>query len=419
MTTADVIIGAGFGDEGKGLVTDALAARYGQEAIVIRFNGGAQAGHTVVTPQGQRHVFSHFGCGSFVGARTFLSRFFVSNPLLFFKEWQKLQALNVTPIVAADPQGWLTTPYDMMINQIVEEARAGQRHGSCGVGFGETIERCEKSAYFTTIQDIAWPENLRKTLKKILDEWVPFRLKTLGINSLGDSWTQRLHADGIINKYMEDTAFMHAHISLTPISSYCQNAHLVFEGAQGLLLDQTRGFFPHVTRSHTGLKNVVDLAATLNVKALDVHYLTRSYLTRHGAGPFATETEKQPYAKIVDLTNVPNPYQGKLRFGWLDCDQLVRAITQDLESAPRALQLRPHLAMTCLDQLDNHHVTCRLFGQTVTKTVEEVQSDLAQLIPISSLFGSYGPTRSTLERRSTHQRFLSIKYYKHSAAKSS
>ena len=59
--TAQVVIGAQFGDEGKGRVTDYYAAEVGRDGIVIRFNGGAQAGHTVVAPEGLRHVFSHVG----------------------------------------------------------------------------------------------------------------------------------------------------------------------------------------------------------------------------------------------------------------------------------------------------------------------------------------------------------------------
>jgi len=81
MNEANVVIGANYGDEGKGAAVDRLATEAGAQCLVVRFNGGAQAGHTVETPDGRRHVFSHFGAGSFAGARTFLSRFFVSNPI--------------------------------------------------------------------------------------------------------------------------------------------------------------------------------------------------------------------------------------------------------------------------------------------------------------------------------------------------
>ena len=85
---ARIVIGANFGDEGKGLVTDYLCSQ--GAGVVVRFNGGAQAGHTVVTPEGERHVFRHFGSGTFLGVPTFLSQFFVCNPILFFEERKQL-----------------------------------------------------------------------------------------------------------------------------------------------------------------------------------------------------------------------------------------------------------------------------------------------------------------------------------------
>ena len=124
---AQVVIGAQFGDEGKGRLIDAYAAPLGSQALVIRFNGGAQAGHTVVTPEGMRHVFSHIGSGALVGAATFLSRFFVCHPMLFRKEIESLAIQGVQPDVYVDPQSPVTTPYDMMLNQIIERERVDPR----------------------------------------------------------------------------------------------------------------------------------------------------------------------------------------------------------------------------------------------------------------------------------------------------
>jgi len=70
MTTVTAVIGANFGDEGKGLMTDVLASRAPSRTLVVRANGGAQAGHTVVTPEGRRHVFGHVGSGALCGAPT-------------------------------------------------------------------------------------------------------------------------------------------------------------------------------------------------------------------------------------------------------------------------------------------------------------------------------------------------------------
>jgi hypothetical protein len=94
---AHAVIGAGYGDEGKGLMTDYHVALSGPGGIVVRFNGGAQAGHTVTTPGGQRHVFSHIGSGALAGAATCLSRHLICHPTLFFKEAAALRAAGVPP----------------------------------------------------------------------------------------------------------------------------------------------------------------------------------------------------------------------------------------------------------------------------------------------------------------------------------
>lgn len=135
MRDISVVIGANYGDEGKGLVTDFLS---NSETLVVRFNGGAQAGHTVVTPEGQRHVFHHIGSGALRGAATLLSRFFIVNPFIFLKE---VKELGFEPTVSIDPRASVTTPYDMLLNQAVERKRGEERHGSCGLGINETVTR--------------------------------------------------------------------------------------------------------------------------------------------------------------------------------------------------------------------------------------------------------------------------------------
>src|SRR5580692_10593922 len=112
---ARAVIGANFGDEGKGAVTDYLCAQ--GAGMVVRYNGGAQAGHTVVTPEGKRHVFHHFGSGTLASVPTFLSQFFVCNPLAAMYEVNELLTLGVNPLLYAHPNCLVTTFADMIINQ--------------------------------------------------------------------------------------------------------------------------------------------------------------------------------------------------------------------------------------------------------------------------------------------------------------
>ena len=111
-----------------------------ENPLVIRFNGGAQAGHTVTSPEGIRHVFSHFGSGTLAGASTYLSKYFIVNPILFNREYDVLIKKGIVPRVYVSPECIVTTPFDMMINQVIEKRRDGDRHGSCGYGIFETIK---------------------------------------------------------------------------------------------------------------------------------------------------------------------------------------------------------------------------------------------------------------------------------------
>jgi adenylosuccinate synthase len=115
----------------------------------------------------------------------------------------------------------------------------------------------------------------------------------------------------------------------------------VFEGAQGLLLDQdNKAFFPHVTRSHTGMRNVRILCQQAGIDTIDAYYVSRTYLTRHGAGPLPGEIASMRYD---DDTNLPHAYQGTLRFAPLDFDALLERCSADAEGDF-------HLVLTHCDQ---------------------------------------------------------------------
>ncbi len=391
MKEAQVVIGANFGDEGKGLFTDYLTSCSTEPVTVVRYNGGAQAGHTVEAPDGRRHIFSHFGSGSFMGAETFLSRFFAVNPLLFARERKILEDLNVTPRMAIDEAAMVTTPYDMMINQIIEDARGATRHGSCGVGFGETVERSEAAGFALCAADLARPD-LADRLIHIRQHWLPQRLGQLGITTLSSQWHNRINSEEVLEGFIALSQAMLEQSKLVPGCYLSQCRSLIFEGAQGLLLDQRAAFFPHVTRSNTGLMNVVELAEEAGIEHLDVLYATRAYLTRHGAGPLPFELPEKPYEKIFDATNKPHPYQGTLRFAPLNLDLLQSSIAADLLHTKGRIATSLHLGVSCCDQLDDAGLYIHNNRQQQTTPDHLLQTLILQLAP-QKLFTSYGPRR--------------------------
>jgi adenylosuccinate synthase len=346
MLGISAVIGANYGDEGKGLVVDALSD---SKTLVVRYNGGAQAGHTVVTPDGRRHAFSHVGAGVFNGAATLLSRFFIVNPVGL---WNEMWALNTNfglfPRIYIDPVAVITTPYDIAINQAVEKARGSLCHGSCGVGINETVERSENFRYRITMADLRLPGVIQRKLKKIEEEWVPFRCAELGLSAVVlessalESWLGLLKW---LNEFpqRQDGQVIKA-----------VRGQVIFEGAQGLCLDQTKGKFPHVTRSNTGVKNIAQILSQAGIdEEVKLIYTTRCYLTRHGRGELPSEISgnRPPWPGIVDETNVPNEWQGTLRYALLEPVSFFERIHVDQIDARGLISTIRHIAMTCMDQL--------------------------------------------------------------------
>ena len=337
-----VVIGANFGDEGKGLMTDYFchqSALRGEKCIVVLHNGGAQRGHTVVTPDRKRHVFHHFGSGTFTGADTYLSEEFILNPMVFRQEWEELEALGITPKVYANPFCRVTTPYEMIANQMIEESRHGDRHGSCGLGIYETIKRYEESEITSFLNDIEFSSRYRSSIlhdmMNDLKEYFFRRLERENVE-FTEEWEDIFDSDNLIENYITDLKFMLDKISIQ--HPYCLSAYdcVVFEGGQGLLLDQNNNeYYPHLTPSNTGIRNPLEIISKIDCKLnIEVCYVTRTYLTRHGAGRFDGERDKEEInPDIQDLTNIPNPHQGTLRYAKLDENSLQDRILKDFEPA--------------------------------------------------------------------------------------
>jgi len=296
--------------------------------MVVRFNGGAQAGHTVVTPDGRRHVFHHLGAGTFAGVPTYLSKYFICNPLLFFQELDLLHALGVKPVVYAHPECLVTTFADMLINQRLEDKLGTARHGSCGVGINETVIRSGLPHLRITMADL-WNRigSLEGKLHEICQHYAEFRTGA-AVN----------HPE--MHEWFMKGCWRFAEV-VSPLGiQQCRDP--VFEGAQGLLLDQNnREFFPHLTRSNTGLKNVRTLCVTAGIDQIDAYYVSRTYLTRHGAGKLPGEDVSM---RFEDDTNTEHDYQGTMRFAPMDWAALVARMSADCRGA------NYHLAVTHMDQ---------------------------------------------------------------------
>ena len=384
------IIGSSWGDEGKGRMVDYFAD---DETIVVRFNGGAQAGHTVIDSAGNRHAFRHFGSGTFKGASTYLSKFFIVNPILFAMEYNELITKHGTAnSVYVSPHCFVTTPWDMLINTIIEKERGNGRHGSCGCGINETVVR-SGGGMLLNVQ-LLLSDHLDDLVRHIQQDHVKSRLDELMIDP-GEKYSILLKSENIFNNFMRDVeVFKNKIIPMDP--KFKDYKGVIFEGAQGLMLDQNHENFPHVTPSNTGLQNVQHLMDDFHLHDdIDVTYVTRSYATRHGAGPFPNEDPEMSYE---DETNVPNEHQGDLRFGLLDIDSLVLEISKDMSKM--RIPFNPSIAVTCLDQ---HSGQCVMDGVEIFPSHEDLcKHILADRLNFSKAYGGYGP--KTNDHMSTWER---------------
>lgn len=344
MRRARIVIGCSYGDEGKGLAASWAAGQAEGNCLNVLINGGAQRGHTVEFEDGRRHVFRHFGSGTLNGADSCADEDFIVNPLLFCQEWAELQAhFGVCPTLFISKKCRLTTPWDMMLGQIIEENRGGARHGSCGCGIQETRLRflhtdwalCYGQLITMTKQDFLC------YCSRICQEYLPARLATLDM-TIPPDWLPVLE-----NTMIAEQAWADLQVMLDNTQSYPDWPELaekypdmVFEAGQGLALDENnQQDFPHLTPSSTtSLVSARRIAALPGATEAEIIYVTRSYLTRHGAGPFPTECPKAAInADMFDRTNIPNPHQETLRYGHFDRVAVLDRVQNDLSHTRQVL----------------------------------------------------------------------------------
>ncbi len=315
------VAGLGYGDEGKGTIVDWLCSR---EPIhtVVRYNGGAQAAHNVVLPDGRSHTFAQFGSGTLQGARTYLSEHMLINPLALMPEADHLTELGVTDpysLLTVHEDALITTPFHLAANRARERARA-KRHGSCGMGIGETASYAiDNPDGAIRVRDARDRHLLAGKLALMRDE----------MRSWGASFEWELAQ--VCQETITEMVDIYQGLFCSRIrvcrSDYLDNImarhYVVFEGAQGVLLDEKHGFHPYTTWSDTTFGNAMQLASScLKQPPLKIG-VTRTYMTRHGPGPMVTEDGS---LSLPEPHNGEGLWQGAVRQGHLDLPALRYAI---------------------------------------------------------------------------------------------
>lgn len=335
-TKVKIIIGGSAGDEGKGLATDyftALSRMNGRSCLNVLSNGGSQRGHTVTLPNGVSHVFHHFGSGTFMGACTYLPEYFIVNPMNFANEFYDLTHMGFdVEAIFINEKCQLTTPFDMIANMMIEESRGDDRHGSCGIGIWETILRNG-----ITVGEFASKNADEKAqyLEFVRDDYFQRRIASKGISKCS-SWENIIYSPNLIINYIRDFNLMISRSVFTEDSILNAYDDIIFENGQGLLLDQNvEGYGKNTTPSNTGLQNPSEMINNNLPEDADVEvvYVSRTYVTRHGAGRFDTECSRDKISDRIkdDSTNVWNDWQGDLRYGILEYKDLEKRTQNDFK----------------------------------------------------------------------------------------
>lgn len=310
---AILVAGLGFGDESKGAATDKICRELPID-LIVRYNGGSQCAHHVVLEDGTWHCFSQFGSGMLANnkVRTHLSRFMLVDPICMINEARALAGKTTSPFLrtTVDPRCVIITPFHKRLNRLREISRGTARHGSCGMGIGVARELHLKHGDEVVLaKDLKGSREfllltLTNTAMFLLPEIMELSGKVISFAEV------REECRSLLDTYLEWDVLLRVDEFVLGEAKF-----MVFEGAQGVLLDEKHGTAPHNTWTDTTFNNADTLLDEVGVKDRFRIGCLRTYHTRHGAGPFRTEDNT---LNLPELHNGVNEFQGSFRVGHFD-----------------------------------------------------------------------------------------------------
>ena len=334
---AIIVVGLGYGDEGKGTIVDSLVRQHNSN-LVVRYNGGFQAAHNVYTEDGRHHTFNQFGSGTLAGAATLLGGDVAINPLTMLGEEKRLATIgihNALYNMSVSEHCLIVTPFHAALNKIRELSRLSP-HGSTGTGIGEArgIEEHNFSNMTLRAGDIGYSCDhylVTHKLEALRSHCALTCFELITENGLsGDEVNKAMDifecsGSSLIAKILESYeawANKIVILGIHQITDRINNAvgPVIFEGSQGVLLDKLHGFHPYTTWSDTtdaGARRMIEASLLPGQSEIHTIGVLRTYMTRHGRGPFVTESKDCQHL-IFDDDNQYGRFQGDLRAGYFD-----------------------------------------------------------------------------------------------------
>jgi adenylosuccinate synthase len=320
MGQSVVVLGAQWGDEGKGKIVDLLTERIG---AVVRFQGGHNAGHTLVIG-GKKTVLHLIPSGILRDdALCLIGNGVVLSPAALRKEIEELEAtgIDVRSRLKISPATPLIMPYHIALDQARERAAGGKAIGTTGRGIGPAYED-KVARRGVRVADLNYPKELAEKLREVMDYHNFVLTKYLGAEAVDFQQTldEALEFGAYVDPMKTDVAGLLHELRR-------DGKRILFEGAQGSLLDIDHGTYPYVTSSNTTIGGAL---AGSGVGADSIDYvlgIAKAYATRVGGGPFPTELDdamgediRKRGAEFGATTGRPR------RCGWIDLVALKRAV---------------------------------------------------------------------------------------------
>ncbi|MDA9601978.1 adenylosuccinate synthase [Candidatus Actinomarina] len=308
---ATVVLGAQWGDEGKGKVTDFFAS---SADYVVRFQGGNNAGHTIVvgdeklalslTPSGVLYP----DCVPVIGSGCVVDLAFLK------EELEMLNSKNVsTKKLAISPNAHVIMPYHKLLDELIEENLGENKIGTTKKGIGPCYaDKIQRSGI--RIQDLLDDEVFAEKVKTNVEEKNKLLTKIYGRNPMdpNEIINEFKTYKEIINNHVKDTSLM---IS----NAIKEGKNILFEGAQGTLLDIDHGTYPFVTSSNTSSANAAIGSGVGPLNLNKIVGVTKAYISRVGSGPFITEQKNDIGDYLIEKGAEFGVVTGRRRrCGWLD-----------------------------------------------------------------------------------------------------
>lgn len=372
----DFIVGCGFGDEGKGRISAYVANGYNKDdTIACLISGGAQRGHTVLREDNVRHVFHHFGSPTMYDYPTYIHNTFISNPIIFRKEYEELVNKGITPVVFLNKSSICTLPFHMLLNQFEEEYSKIleiETGGSCGLGIYYTTELADFKKDIITLSNKEKFDEIKNECTKfdifcnILENYGIVYRNT--VQDLYDKYKILVENEDVYEKYYEDVLFMLSKCNIVnDISELNKNLNFnnfIFEMSQGTFLSEDFGELYYTPCQCIPRHYFSDLLLNFSHTTVNtnMHFVTRWYQTRHGYDKFYKYYEDAnpppPFDMtdnelIIDNTNVYNQWQGNMNFYPLDIFRVSHAVNYNTRLMLSDIN-EVHLYITCLDQIKNY-----------------------------------------------------------------